>query len=53
MTKKQGFTLIELVVVILCAVLVTVSASSVMLLGLRIHRASVEDMQRNISQKQN
>lgn len=49
MTKhmnRSGFTLIELVVVILCAVLVTVAASSVMLLGLRIHRASVEDIER-------
>lgn len=44
--QKHGFTLIELVVTILCAVLVTVAASSVMLLGLRIHRASVEDMER-------
>lgn len=44
--QKKGFTLIELVVVILCAVLVTVAASSVMLLGLRIHQASVENMER-------
>jgi len=40
---RSGFTLVELMVVILCATLITAAALSTMLLGMRIHNAALED----------
>ena len=43
--NRSGFSLIELIVVVLCGTLITIAAFSTVLLGMRIHRNSLDTAQ--------
>ena len=43
--SNSGFSLIELIVVVLCGTLITIAAFSTVLLGMRIHRNSLDTAQ--------